>query len=175
MPPSTPFSDMGCSVARTLDVIGDRWTPMVLRDVAFGITRFDRIQANLGVSRKVLAQRLASLVDDGILQRVAYQERPARYDYFLTEKGADLALVLVALQAWGDKWVFGDEGPSVVWRHEGCGQLTTAQISCSCCGEPLRVGEAIPFVGPSPRFGPGSTALPAAIARIHELAGVTPE
>src|SRR5919108_5055430 len=101
------FADMQCSVARTLDIIGDTWTPLVLRDIALGVSRFDAIQRDLGLSRKVLAERLRSLVDHEVVERVAYQESPVRYDYRLTEKGKDLAMVLVAMQRFGDKWVFG--------------------------------------------------------------------
>jgi len=93
-----------CPVARALAIVGDRWTLLVLRDVHLGIHRFDALQANLGISRKVLAQRLAALVDDGVLERVAYQERPRRFEYHLTEKGTELGHVLLALKDWGERW-----------------------------------------------------------------------
>ncbi|WP_354700888.1 putative HTH-type transcriptional regulator [Paraconexibacter sp. AEG42_29] len=173
--PHTPFADMSCSVARTLDIIGDRWTPLVLRDVALGISRFDRIQSNLGVSRKVLTQRLNHLVEHGVVQRVAYQEHPPRHDYHLTERGAELAVVLLAVQSWGDRWVPTEDGPPVVWRHERCGQFAQAQVTCSCCGEPLRAGEVVPFLGPRTDPGPGASEVPAAVARIHALAGIEDE
>ncbi len=119
---SLPFNEMTCSLARTLGIIGDRWTPLVLRDIGLGISRFDTIQRNLGVSRRVLTERLAALVDEGIVAREAYQEHPPRYDYRLTEKGAELAVALVALQSWGDRWVFGEDMQPIVWRHLPCGQ-----------------------------------------------------
>src|ERR1700741_195275 len=117
------FSDQQpCSVARTLDIIGDRWTALVLRDIAIGISRFDAIQRDLGLSRKVLAQRLANLVDHEVLTRVQYQYNPPRYDYRLTDKGNDLAMVLLAIQQFGDKWAFGGE-PPIQWRHLACGRV----------------------------------------------------
>lgn len=139
---------MQCSVARTLDIIGDRWTPLVLRDIAVGISRFDAIQRDLGLSRKVLAQRLAGLVEHEVVVRVEYQDNPPRYDYRLTEKGNDLAMVLLAIQQFGDKWAFGGE-PPIQWRHLSCGQLSTPVACCDQCGEQVRPGEAIPVRGPA--------------------------
>jgi DNA-binding HxlR family transcriptional regulator len=146
--PRRATSDQPCSVARTLDIIGDRWTPLVLRDIAIGISRFDAIQADLGLSRKVLAQRLAHLVEHEVLVKVEYQDNPPRYDYRLTEKGNDLAMVLLAIQQFGDKWAFGGE-PPILWRHLSCGQVSTPVPCCDHCGEPVRPGEAIPLRGPS--------------------------
>lgn len=150
------FGDSACSVARTLDVIGDPWTPLVLRDVAFGISRFDAIQRNLGLSRKVLAQRLQSLTEHGVVDRTPYQGNPVRHDYALTEKGRDLAMVLVAIQAYGDKWEAGESGPPLRWRHASCGELTTAVLCCDRCGGELRPGDGIPVRGP----GFDDTAFP---------------
>jgi DNA-binding HxlR family transcriptional regulator len=145
----TSFGEAQCSVARTLDIIGDPWTPLVLRDVAIGISRFDAIQRNLGLSRKVLTQRLQALSDHGIVERTAYQDNPPRYDYVLTEKGQDLAMVLLAIQAFGDKWVFGKEGPPVAWKHLTCGEVSTPEMCCDKCGDQLRPGEFLPLKGPS--------------------------
>lgn len=91
-----------CSVARTLAVVGDRWTPLVLRETFLRTRRFDDFQARLGLTRHLLADRLGKLVEDRILERVPYQERPQRFEYRLTEKGRDLYPVIVALMAWGD-------------------------------------------------------------------------
>lgn len=142
------FGEQACSVARTLDIIGDRWTPLVLRDIAIGISRFDAIQRDLGLSRKVLTQRLASLVDHEVVVRVPYSEHPPRYDYRLTEKGNDLAMVLLAMQQFGDKWIFGNQAP-IAWRHLSCGQISTSAPCCDHCGAQVRPGEAIPLRGPS--------------------------
>jgi DNA-binding HxlR family transcriptional regulator len=111
--PGKRFDQMSCPIAQTLAVIGERWTPLILRDVAFGLTRFDTIQRELGISRKVLTERLAGLVEHGVLERTPYQEAPTRYDYTLTEKGADLCKVLLAMQAWGNRWMLDEPvGPT---------------------------------------------------------------
>ncbi|WP_209720611.1 helix-turn-helix domain-containing protein [Marmoricola sp. OAE513] len=141
------LSDQPCSVARTLDIIGDRWTPLVLRDIAIGISRFDAIQGDLGVSRKVLTQRLEALVEHDVVVRVAYQDNPPRYDYRLTEKGSDLAMVLLAMQQFGDKWAYGG-APPIQWRHLSCGQVSTPVACCDHCGEQVRPGDAVPLRGP---------------------------
>lgn len=142
------LDEMNCAIARTLDVIGDRWTGLILRDVSLGITRFDAIQRDLGISRRVLSERLAAMVEHGILQRVAYQTGPARYDYFPTEKGADLGLVLLAMQAWGNRWLFEDEEVPLLLRHAPCGNEVSPLIACPECGEELRPQDIVPVPGP---------------------------
>src|SRR5688572_27688829 len=107
---------MSCSVAQCLQVIGDWWTMLVVRDVFLGVRRFDEFQARLGIARNVLAQRLKKLVDAGVLERRAYQDRPARYEYALTDKGRDLWPVLTALRQWGDQHAAPD-GPPVKVVH----------------------------------------------------------
>ncbi len=159
------LDDMNCSIARTLDVIGDAWTPLILRDVAVGITRFDAIQRDLGISRKVLSERLAALVAHDVLQRVPYQDKPARFDYYPTEKGADLSFVLLAMQAWGNRWAFGEDGPPILIRHEACGELIEAVPACSSCGERLNVADITPLRGPSFEPGPGTSEVSAALDR----------
>jgi len=133
----TDFSQMTCSIARSLAVAGEPWSPLVLRDVWVGINRFDDIQRDLGISRKVLAERLKHLVEAGMLERRAYSERPARYEYALTEKGFGFVDVLMAMAAWGDRWTAGDAGPPVLRRHRTCGQISQVELRCSVCGEPL--------------------------------------
>jgi DNA-binding HxlR family transcriptional regulator len=164
------FDEMTCSVARTLGVIGDAWTPLVIRDLTLGISRFDAIQRNLGISRKVLAQRLAALVDHGVVDRTPYQGNPVRYDYRLTDKGADLAMVLLAMMAWGDRWAFGDEGPPLRFRHEACGEVMEPVMACSRCGEALSPEALTPLAGPSAAAGPGTSEIPAALDRLREAA-----
>jgi DNA-binding HxlR family transcriptional regulator len=159
----TPLDHMNCSIARTLDVIGDAWTGLILRDIALGITRFDALQRDLGISRKVLSERLASLVEHDVLQRVPYQEKPARYDYYPTEKGADLGYVLLAMQTWGNRWIFGEQGPPLLLRHESCGATIEAVSACSNCGEQLSVADLTPLPGPS--FDPGMSEVSAALER----------
>jgi DNA-binding HxlR family transcriptional regulator len=163
----TSFDQVACSIARTVDAIGEWWTPLVLRDIMIGITRFDAIQRDLGISRKVLSQRLAALMEHGIVERRPYQEKPTRYDYFLTEKGADLAAVLLAMQAWGDRWIFGEDSAPVLLRHETCGAVAKPVPSCSNCGEPLEPAEVTLLPGPGARRGPGTREIPEALARLQ--------
>ena len=133
----TDFSQMTCSIARSLAVAGEPWSPLVMRNVFIGVNRFDDLQRDLGISRKVLAERLKHLVEAGMLERLAYSERPARYEYALTEKGFGFVDVLMAMAAWGDRWTAGDAGPPVLRRHRTCGQITQVELRCSVCGETL--------------------------------------
>ncbi|HTI28729.1 MAG TPA: helix-turn-helix domain-containing protein, partial [Kutzneria sp.] len=100
----TRFGDMACSIARTLDVIGEPWSPLILRNVMVGIGRFDQLQQSLGISRKVLTERLKWLVDNDVLERRQYSERPPRYEYALTVKGTELCDLLMVMVRWGDRW-----------------------------------------------------------------------
>jgi DNA-binding HxlR family transcriptional regulator len=145
------IGEMTCSVARTLAVVGDRWTLMILRDCFLGTRRFDDFQSQLGATPHVLADRLRKLVEAGVLERVAYQRRPTRHEYRLTEKGLDLYPVIASLVRWGDRWEAGDAGPPLELRHRPCGHATTPTLVCSECHEPLdpRAMEARP--GPALR------------------------
>lgn len=109
----TQFDHMACSVARTLNIIGEWWTPLILRDIFYGVRRFDVLRRHLGISRKVLTDRLNTLVDQQILERVLYQQHPDRYEYRLTDRGRDLFPVIVTLMAWGDKWLSETAVPPV--------------------------------------------------------------
>jgi DNA-binding HxlR family transcriptional regulator len=133
--------ELTCSIAGALDVIGDRWTILVLRDAFRGIRRFDQLQADLGVARNVLADRLARLVDHGVMEKVRYQERPPRYEYRLTPKGVDLSPSLVALMRWGDKHLFADDGPPVVLVHEACATPVVQQFHCPTCDVAVTPGQ----------------------------------
>jgi len=144
----TQFGDLTCSIARTLDVFGEPWTPLILRNVWVGIRRFDAIQADLGVSRKVLTERLNWLVDCGVLERQEYSSRPPRYEYALTDKGAQLCDVLLVMARWGDRWLAGTAGAPVIYRHHGCGEITHAELRCAQCGQPLRVNDLDVLPGP---------------------------
>ena len=97
------YEGQNCSIARTLEVVGDRWTLLIIRDVFLGLRRFDQLQESLGVARNVLADRLNRLVEHGILERVPYSERPPRFEYRLTDKGRELNVALTALRQWGDQ------------------------------------------------------------------------
>jgi DNA-binding HxlR family transcriptional regulator len=128
---------MSCSIARSLEVIGEWWTLLILREAFFGITRFEEFQERLGIARNVLATRLDSLVDHGVLERRCYDEARGRNDYVLTEKGKALWPVLTTIRQWGDKWVVGKGNEAVRMVHNSCGEETTAALACAHCGETL--------------------------------------
>lgn len=148
----TQFGAMACSIARTMDVAGEPWSPLIVRNVYVGISRFDQLQESLGISRKVLAERLRWLTGTGVLARREYSASPVRYEYLLTEKGLDLVEVLMVMVRWGDKWLADEAGPPVLYRHHACGQISHVELHCSECGEPM--GPAGIDVLP----GPGSAA-----------------
>jgi DNA-binding HxlR family transcriptional regulator len=133
----TDFSAMDCSVARTLDVIGDKWSLLILRDAFYGLRRFEDFRDDLGVARNVLTDRLQKLVARGVLERRLYEERPQRYEYRLTEKGRGLLPMLLAMIAWGDRWENDADVPPVTLRHTGCGCETSPVVTCAECGEEL--------------------------------------
>ncbi|MFI0448448.1 winged helix-turn-helix transcriptional regulator [Actinomadura sp. 6N118] len=144
----TRFGDMTCSIARTLDVFGEQWSPLILRDVFVGITRFEQLQRDLGISRKVLAERLSWLVENEVLVRREYSSRPPRHEYLLTPKGLELCDVLMAMVRWGDRWTAGEAGPPVLYRHHSCGQISHAEPRCAVCGEPMHAGDIDVLPGP---------------------------
>jgi DNA-binding HxlR family transcriptional regulator len=131
------FEHMSCSVAQCLEVIGEWWTMLVVRDAFLGVRRFDEFQSRLGIARNVLTQRLSKLVDAGVLEKRQYQDRPPRYEYVLTDKGRDLWPVLTAMRQWGDRHAAPD-GPPVKVVHRGCGHAADFVVACAHCGE--RVG-----------------------------------
>lgn len=145
----TQFGDMTCSIARTLDVIGEPWSPLILRDVMVGIRRFDQIQADLGISRKVLTERLKWLVDRGILARTEYSTRPARYEYVLTEMGTNLCDLLMVMVRFGDRWLAGEAGPPVVYRHHACGEVAGFDLRCTHCDAPMHADTIDVLPGPA--------------------------
>ena len=155
----TSFAQMACSMARSLELIGDWWTPLIIRDLQLGIDRFDALAENLGISRNLLTTRLAHLVEHGIVERRRYQDHPPRDQYMLTEAGQDLWPVLMALIAWGDRWATPEGGPPLVFRHRRCGHQFTPVVSCDACGQPLRPGDVEAFPGPGARTGPGTAVL----------------
>src|ERR1700754_4620464 len=144
----TQFAAMTCSIARTLDVIGEPWSPLILRDVYVGINRFDQLQSDLGISRKVLAQRLAWLVEQDSGERREYQDRPPRHEYVLTPKGLELCDLLLVMVRWGDRWTAGEAGPPVLYRHHACGDISHVELRCSTCGEPMRANDVDVLPGP---------------------------
>jgi len=133
----TTFTGMTCSIARTLDLIGEWWTPLILRDIFYGIRRFEGLLAHLGISRNILTDRLQALIDNDILERRRYQENPERFEYWLTEKGIDLYPILITLMAWGDRWVAHKEGTPVELIHKECGKPIEPVVTCAHCGKPI--------------------------------------
>jgi DNA-binding HxlR family transcriptional regulator len=144
----TQFGEMACSIARTLDVIGEPWSPLILRDVFVGISRFDQIQADLGISRKVLAERLKWLVDTGVLEQREYSAKPPRHDYVLTAKGRELCDLLMVMVRWGDRWTADAAGPPVLYRHHACGQISQVDLACSHCRQPMHADDIDVLPGP---------------------------
>jgi len=143
----TSFEDMHCSVAQCLEVVGEWWSLLIVRDALLGVRRFDDFQARLGISRNILNQRLKTLVDHGVFARVPYQDNPPRSEYLLTDKGRDLWHVLTAMRQWGDRWS-APAGPPLRMRHSGCGRLVNARAVCSHCGEPLDLRSVTVEPGP---------------------------
>jgi DNA-binding HxlR family transcriptional regulator len=137
-----------CSVAKSLEVIGERWSLLIVRDVMNGNRRFGEIQGSLGVARNVLSARLQHLVEEGILERRAYHENPPRYEYFLTDKGLDLWPALIALLNWGDKYSAGPEGPPRLIVHKDCGGVVSERGICESCGKLLHARDARQVAGP---------------------------
>jgi DNA-binding HxlR family transcriptional regulator len=143
-----------CSIARTLEAVGDRWTMLVIRDAFLGVRRFEDFQRDLGVARNVLTDRLARLVDDGILERHRYQEKPKRFEYHLTDKGVDLWPVLVSLMKWGDRHAAPD-GPPTLITHRDCGGEVDERFRCTKCGADVEARTAEARPGPAaPRRWP---------------------
>ena len=155
----TSFATMQCSLARSLELIGDWWTPLIIRDLQLGVDRFDALAEDLGISRNLLTSRLAHLVQGGIAERHRYQERPPRDRYVLTEAGRELMPIVLALTAWGDRWATPEGGPPLVFRHRPCGHHFAPTINCDACGQPLGPGEVEALPGPGARAGPGTRLL----------------
>jgi DNA-binding HxlR family transcriptional regulator len=133
-----------CSIARTLDVVGEKWALLAVREVFLGNRRFDEMVRRTGAPRDTLAARLRTLVGRGILERRQYSEHPARYEYRLTDAGRDLYPVIVSLLRWGDEHLAGDDGPPLVLEHR-CGHPLVAQLVCEACGDPVEARDTRPL------------------------------
>ncbi len=159
------FADFSCSIARTLDVIGEWWTLLIVRDLFLGLDRFDELQRDLGLASNVLTARLKRLVEQGIVER-----RPDPADkrvrrYQLTQQGRELYPVLLALTTWGDKWRTAPGQAPLQLRHADCGKLTHAVPACAECGEPLSLASLVFEPGPGGRAGPGTALIGQALTR----------
>ena len=142
------YESQTCSVARSLEVVGERWSLLIVRSVLLGVRRFDDLQAELGITRSVLATRLQRLVDAGVLKRVPYQERPTRHEYRVTAKGRDLFPVVAHLQRWGDAHAPEPAGPPRLLEHRDCGGGPDDHLLCDRCGEPLSYFNTTALPGP---------------------------
>ncbi len=144
--------DTPCSIARTLAVIGDRWTMLIVRDLFLGARRFDEFQINTGMSSNLLTQRLNRLVEHGIIRKVPYSRHPPRHEYRFTAKGVDLYPIVCGLRQWGDRWRKADTRLQAKLWHNACGMVMRPVITltCSKCGEPLGHGDVCVTNRPPP-------------------------
>jgi len=142
------LEEESCSISRTLAVIGDRWSLLVLRDCFLRVRRFEEFQSRLGITRHLLADRLKKLVRHGVLRRVPYQTSPKRHEYLLTQKGLDLYPILMAIVHWGDVHMADERGRPLLHRHKTCGHIFNPVMVCSECGEPLNAREVQVQPGP---------------------------
>lgn len=143
----THFDDAPCPIARSLDILGDWWTPLILRECLYGVHRFDAMQTWLGIGRNILARRLILLVEQGVLEKRLYQARPKRYEYHLTEKGVDAAKVVLAMMAFGNRWCFDE--PSIELRHRDTGRPVDPQLVDAHTGRPLDPLDVVAVPGPA--------------------------
>jgi DNA-binding HxlR family transcriptional regulator len=142
------YPGLDCSVAKALEVIGERWSLLIVRSVMHGNRRFGEMQESLGIARNVLSARLQRLIDEDILERRAYQESPPRFEYFLTQKGLDLWPALIALLNWGDRYSPDPEGPRRLIVHKQCGGTVSERGICESCGKLLTARDAKQVPGP---------------------------
>jgi DNA-binding HxlR family transcriptional regulator len=141
------YENQVCSLAGALEVIGERWSLLIVRDVFLGMRRFDEIQSDLGIARNVLNARLTRLLDQGVLEKRLYQEHPPRHEYRLTDKGLDLWPTIVSLMQWGNRYA-APAGPPVLLEHRGCGGMVDEHRMCDTCGTRLSVRDARALPGP---------------------------
>lgn len=170
----TSFAHHPCSIALALDVAGEWWTPLILRDIAYGVRRFRDIQEDIGISANVLADRLEALVAHGLLATHVYQRHPRRHEYLLTEKGTDLIPALLALMQWGDRWAWGDGGGPVRVVHEDCDHDVRIEVHCPHCVRPVGIGEVRAM--PRDHWSPPLTSharIPGSVSgrRLHSTEG----
>ena len=153
------FGDFACSIARTLDVVGEWWTLLILRDLFAGMSRNDEIQQDLGIASNMLAARLKRLLDAGLVEREVDPQDARSWRYTLTGRGRELYPVLLSLMAWGDKWLSPPGRQPVLVVHKACGQVTAAVPACSVCHQPLALHELSFAAGPGGREGPGTARM----------------
>ncbi|SCL23443.1 DNA-binding transcriptional regulator, HxlR family [Micromonospora pallida] len=171
-------SVQACSLARALDIVGDRWTLLIVRDALLGVTRFDGFLRNLGIARNILTDRLNTLVGTGVLDRTPYQDRPVRHEYHLTDRGRELLPVVLAVTQWGERHLADPADPSRLVEHRECGGSARATVICTDCGRPLAPTEVSsrpsprPLAARPPEQRPAGPPLrrPANVGRTHAAA-----
>jgi DNA-binding HxlR family transcriptional regulator len=159
-----------CSVARTVAVIGDRWSLLILRECFLRKRRFEAFQSSLGITRHLLAERLKKLVRLGVLRRIPYQDSPKRYEYILTQKGLDLYPVMMSIVHWGDTHMVDARGRPLLHEHKNCGKMFDPVMVCSCCGEPLDAKQVHVHPGPGARKTPAASPKPEKAAKTKSSA-----
>ena len=150
------YPDQVCSIARSLEIVGERWTLLILRDAVLGLTRFEEFQDSLGIATNVLTNRLKRLCDEGVLERVPDPERPGRPKYVLTAKGSELGPALIVLMKWGDRHYPAPNGPPRLTLHIGCGGSVGPDLICDRCGRPAGPGELDLPPGPGAPLAEGN-------------------
>lgn len=155
--PRRSFADFACSLARTLDIVGDAWTPLILRDVYLGVDTFNDIARDLGVSRALLTARLDLLVREEVVEQIPYREHPPRVRYALTERGRELVPILVALTQWGDRWT-GDGAPPLLFTHD-CGAPLNTAVTCAACAKAVEAEAIEAYPGPGGRRTVGTLVV----------------
>ena len=145
------YEGQRCSIAKALELLGERWTLLVIREAFLGTRRFEAFAERLDIARNVLTARLSRLVEEGVLDRVRYQERPERFEYRLTEKGIDLWPVVVSLLQFGDRY-YAPDGPPVELIHKNCGGHVDAHRTCDTCGQRLTARDVTGRPGPGARL-----------------------
>jgi len=138
-----------CPIEGLLEIVGDRWSILILRDAFYGVRRFDGFQQHLGISKKILAQRLRTLTSAGIMKRTPYQQRPPRFEYRLTVKGQDMFPILLSMSRWGNRWL---SEPGKEWlqlQHKDCGNISEAKLVCNHCGGPMTPARVKALAGPA--------------------------
>ena len=156
-----------CSLARTVGVIGDRWTLLILRECFLRTRRFEGFQSALGITRHLLAERLKKLVRLGILRRIPYQESPKRHEYILTQKGLDLYPIIMSIVHWGDTHMVDERGRPLLHEHKNCGKMFDPVLVCSECGEPVTAKGVHVHPGPGKRQPAAAAAEPPRMAKTN--------
>ena len=145
------YENQVCSIARSLEVVGERWSLLIIRNVGLGLNRFEPLRENLGITRSVLTTRLNTLIDYGILEKRQYSEKPPRFEYHLTQKGRDLSPALLQLMWWGDRYYPEENGPPTIAVHKTCGGLLDHHMICEKCGESVEGDRVYMKAGPGRR------------------------